>query len=158
MPRDVRQVVDGCARRSGDRNGGRTLRRRAVVALLVLLVGVVGAFAEDVPADFAGRRNPHAGDALAAQRGRELFLENCSPCHGDTGDGHGPAAVGLSPPPANLSSPDLVPQRSDAYLFYRMTQGKRGSAMPSFGHSLSEEERWAIVTYLRGLASDQASR
>jgi mono/diheme cytochrome c family protein len=162
MPRDACDVLDGhAARRFSDENARRSFGRRAVVGVLGVLLFVVGAGAagaEDVPADFAGRTNPSAGNAQAAERGKELFLENCSPCHGDNGDGRGPAAVGLTPPPANLASPELVPRLSDGYLFYRLTQGKRGSAMPAFNHSLSEDERWAIVTYLRGLAGGQAKR
>jgi mono/diheme cytochrome c family protein len=123
------------------------LRVLAAAALL----GACVAAAEDLPPEFAGRQNPVAGDSAARDRGRTLFLDNCSPCHGEAADGHGPASVGLSPPPANLAGPDVVPSHSDAYLFYRISVGKRGTAMPSFAHSLSEDERWAVVVFLRSL-------
>ena len=111
-----------------------------------------GAVAEDLPSDYARRTSPVAGDASAVARGRGLFVENCATCHGEGADGRGPAAVGLKPPPANLSGGPIVSSHSDAYLFYRVTTGKRGSAMPSFQGALSEEERWTIVAYLRSLA------
>ncbi|HZR82466.1 MAG TPA: cytochrome c [Candidatus Binatia bacterium] len=129
------------------------LARGALVAALVVRCGASAvALAEDLPAEFAGRANPLAADAAAGTRGRALFLDNCAPCHGEAADGRGPASAGLTPPPANLAGPDIVPAHSDAYLFWRMSVGKRGSAMPSFQHSLSETERWEIVAYLRSLA------
>lgn len=107
---------------------------------------------EDLPPATATRVNPVAGDAAAAARGGALFLDNCAPCHGEAGDGRGPASVGLKPPPADLAGGDVVSRHSDAYLFHRLSIGKRGSAMPAFGHALSEGERWEIVAYLRQLA------
>ena len=127
----------------------------------VLALAPIGRADETLPPEFASRTSPVAADAGAVERGRALFVDNCSPCHGETADGHGPASVGLRPPPANLAGPDVVPTHSDAYLFYRLTVGKRGSAMPAFGNSLSETERWEIVAYLRSLsrrASGAAAR
>src|SRR5262249_27530049 len=136
--------------------GGHGALSFLTVAAAVLL-GAGGVRAEALPSAFASRTNPHAGDTAARESGRRLFLENCSQCHGDGADGHGPAAQGLTPPPANLSGPAVVPQHSDAYLFYRLTVGKSGTAMPSFHGVLSEDERWTIVTYLRSLAQQAPS-
>jgi len=128
----------------------RVSRCLAAAAAILLCCG--RARAETLPSAFASRANPHAGEVAARDDGRKLFLENCSQCHGEAADGHGPAAQGLVPPPANLAGPAVVPQHSDAYLFYRLTVGKSGTAMPSFHGVLSEDERWTIVTYLRSLA------
>jgi high-affinity iron transporter len=127
----------------------RAARLLLAAAILALRGGAVAG--EDLPAEFAARSNPLADSSGARDRGRVLFLDNCSPCHGAEADGHGPASVGLSPPPANLAGSDVVPSHSDAYLFYRISVGKRGTAMPSFQHSLSEDERWQLVVYLRSL-------
>jgi mono/diheme cytochrome c family protein len=40
---------------------------------------------------------------------------------------------------------------SDAALFDRITQGLPGTAMPAFRDTLTEEERWHVVNYLRHL-------
>src|SRR5207249_4313431 len=37
-------------------------------------------------------------------RGKEVFLERCVGCHGLKGDGKGPAATFMSPPPAPATS------------------------------------------------------
>jgi len=56
---------------------------------------------EDLPPEFAGKFNPLAG-AEAVAAGASLFQQNCATCHGTLADGHGPAATGLEPPPANF--------------------------------------------------------
>jgi high-affinity iron transporter len=107
---------------------------------------------EDLPAEFAGKRNPLIGaDAVAA--GARLFQANCATCHGEHADGHGPASVGLTPPPANFRSGPVLGQHTDAYLYYRVSTGKAGTAMPAFHGVLDETERWQVIAYLRSLAT-----
>ena len=36
------------------------------------------------------------------EHGRDVYTHFCRPCHGDAGDGQGPAAAGLRPPPRDL--------------------------------------------------------
>ena len=132
----------------------RVLGTLAVAALLFAGLGVPGprrAAAQDPTAGEVNRVNPLAADPAAVGRGRGLFVQTCAPCHGVEADGHGPGSVGLTPSPANLAGPDVVPRYSDGYLFWRISKGKRGSAMPSFQHSLGEAERWSIVAWLRSL-------
>ena len=38
----------------------------------------------------------------ALEHGREIYTHFCRPCHGDSGDGKGPSAAGLRPPPRDL--------------------------------------------------------
>lgn len=107
---------------------------------------------EQIPAEFAAKRNPLAG-AAAIAAGERLFQANCATCHGEHADGHGPASVGLTPPPANFRSGTVLGQHSDAYLYYRVSTGKAGTAMPSFHGVLDETERWQVIVYLRSLAT-----
>lgn len=141
--------------RLDDRCRAGTRRLCLVLVAWVALAATFGSAArgQEPPPELADRTNPLAADPAALERGHGLFLENCAPCHGAAADGHGPGSVGLSPPPANLSGGDIVPTHSDGYLFYRISVGKRGSAMPSFQHTLTEAERWEIVRYLRSLAA-----
>lgn len=136
-------------------------RRRVAAALVLMAAGLLVWLAapavtstgprEDLPAAYAGRVNPRASDPAAAVAGATLFRDNCASCHGAEADGHGAAAVGLTPPPADLGGSDVVTRRSDAYLYYRLSEGKPGTAMPSFHGALGEQERWALVAYLRSL-------
>jgi mono/diheme cytochrome c family protein len=74
-----------------------------------------------------------------------LFMQSCIQCHGETGRGDGPLARSLPLQPANLY--DHVPFHPDQYFYEVITRGLSG-VMPAFS-SLSEEDRWNIINYLR---------
>jgi len=137
-------------------------RRSGALVVAVIVVGAAAAaywgrtvrLTEELPEGFARRTNPRTGDAAAVVEGGTLFEGNCATCHGEHADGHGVASAGLAPPPANFRGGDVLARHSDAYLFYRITEGKPGTAMPSFRGALAENERWAVIAYLRSLAHD----
>ncbi len=110
----------------------------------------------DVPHEYEGLENPLAGDADALAAGAELFAVNCATCHGETGMGDGPAAAALDPHPAMLADGEMMGELSDAYIFWRITEGGVGepfnSAMPPWGEVFSETQRWQLVTFIRSLA------
>jgi mono/diheme cytochrome c family protein len=83
------------------------------------------------------------------QRGGELFVIYCTPCHGPGGKGDGPVSTKFVPP-ADLSNPDLQKGRTDGYWQSYLSAG--GAVMPSYAEALSAEERWHVVNYLRTLA------
>jgi copper transport protein len=126
---------------------------RVGLALLVLTTGlamgarasVEAANAPPATADQAANPIPDSADSIG--RGRNLYLANCSSCHGLDGRGDGPAATGLLPSPGNLG--DVVPGLSDGALNFRISYGMVGTAMPSFTGSLTQNDRWDLVNYLR---------
>ena len=99
----------------------------------------------------AGTRDTEPVTERTIATGRALFRERCVACHGERGRGDGPASPGLVPPPADLVL--HVPQHSDGELFYMVSRGMPGSAMPAWRETLGERERWEIVHYLRVLAA-----
>jgi mono/diheme cytochrome c family protein len=105
------------------------------------------------PAPYAGTTNPLKGNADAATAGKDLFTAQCGSCHGDDAKGDGPAASALTPKPANLV--DVVPNASDAYLYWRIAEGGAfapfNSAMPAHKDTMSDQQMWQIVTYLQTL-------
>jgi mono/diheme cytochrome c family protein len=88
--------------------------------------------------------------------GKQLFGNYCAPCHGEKGDGNGPAARFLYPKPRNFgeakfrlaSTLNGIP--SDDDLMRVITRGMPGSAMFPFSH-LAEDERRALVAQVRSL-------
>jgi putative copper resistance protein D len=46
-----------------------------------------------------------------------------------------------------------VPQHSDGFLFGVMSDGIPGTPMPGFANTLSEEERWHVLNYLRAFTA-----
>lgn len=106
-----------------------------------------------LPVAYRGLRNPLAPNARVVSEGKALYRANCVACHGDTGEGNGPAAAGMSPPPANLQWLMSRPMASDNYLMWTISEGGAGlgTAMPPFKDALSENERWKIIRYLESL-------
>jgi mono/diheme cytochrome c family protein len=95
--------------------------------------------------------NPVPPSSEAISRGRATFRERCVACHGDRGRGDGAAGAALDPRPADLVL--HVPQHSDGELYYMVSVGFPGTAMPAWRSILSEPQRWELVHYLRVLAT-----
>lgn len=93
----------------------------------------------------------HAHGTLA-EKGEKLYEEHCADCHGIDGDGEGPAAAQLSPPPANLLESMQGKIISDEYLMWTIREGGRNvhTDMPAFEQrgTISESDAQAIVRYL----------
>ena len=94
--------------------------------------------------------NPLPPDAAVVEQGAALFGAHCSPCHGPTGRGDGPAAAALDGPPADLTA-DHVDDHTDGDIFWWLTYGMAGTAMPGFEGALSDTERWQLIRFVRSL-------
>jgi len=98
-------------------------------------------------------------DRLHLALGRDVYTRQCAGCHGTTGDGRGPAAVHLNPPPRDYrngvfkfaSTPrGSKPRRDD--LRRIVIYGAKGTSMPAF-RFLPEEEREAVIDYVQTLSA-----
>jgi copper transport protein len=98
----------------------------------------------------ASQGNPVPATAESIARGRVLFQNNCTICHGESGKGDGAAAATLAIPPANLY--DHIPYHPDTFFFNVISNGLSGN-MPAFEGQISEEDRWNILNYLRATFS-----
>lgn len=112
----------------------------------------------EVPSAYATLTNPFAGDQDAITAGADLFATTCASCHGETGLGDGPAAIGLDPQPASLADAEMMADMSDGYIFWRIAEGGTmepfNSAMPPWESALSEEQIWQLVSFLRTLPGE----
>ena len=90
-------------------------------------------------------------------RGAALYAQHCSSCHGDSGDGHGPKAAKLDPPPIAFTDLARARQRSLFALYQVISQGLDGTAMVSFD-ALPEQDRWALAFYAGGFAFPEAEQ
>jgi cytochrome c oxidase cbb3-type subunit II len=85
-------------------------------------------------------------------RGKEVFLQRCVGCHGLKGDGKGPAATFMSPPPADFTSKDDACCGGDTGpgdFYYRILRGWPGTAMENFGERLSVDDIWRVVLFVK---------
>ncbi len=97
----------------------------------------------------AARRNPVPATAESVQKGGELYVIYCTPCHGASGRGDGLVSTKFVPPP-DLTNADFQKARTDGYWQSYLSVG--GAVMPSYGEALTPHERWDVVNYLRTLA------
>ena len=95
------------------------------------------------PTDFA---------ASSIVDGRTIYAQHCVACHGTNGRGDGPAAKTLPVPPADLTAGHLW-MHSDGELFWWLTHGiqtpEGANAMPGFASVLDDDERWAVIDFIR---------
>ena len=131
--------------------GARTVRLYRTWSLGALIVGVVmlGYFTADLTPT-SDLKNPLPNDTASLARGQQVYAQNCAVCHGPRGAGNGPLAANLNPPPATLQGGHLL-THTDGDLYYWLSHGIPGTAMPAFSGSLSDEDIWATIRYVRTL-------
>ena len=92
---------------------------------------------------------PLAPDAVPdLARGAALYAQSCASCHGVSGDGAGPAAEGLDPPPIAFDDVARARERS-AFA--------EGTAMPGFSDHPAED-RWSLAYYSGSIAFPEVER
>lgn len=87
---------------------------------------------------------------LDLKQGEELYTTFCAVCHGPHGDGDGPV-IKKGFYPVNLKVQG-VKNRTDGYIFAYIRYGGK-VMMPSYRESVSANEAWQIVNYVRHLQS-----
>jgi hypothetical protein len=93
--------------------------------------------------------NPLPVNWQLLERGHQRFDIYCSPCHGRLGDGNGiTKKIGDMPAVANLHDQRIV-DMADGEIFNTITHGK--NTMGAYGPLVPEQDRWAIIAYLRAL-------
>ena len=114
---------------------------------------------QGIPIVYRAARNPLSADAKTISEGRALYRANCASCHGATGIGDGEMANSLNPSPALLAYMIQMPMSVDAYMLWSISDGGAvfGTAMPAFEDTLTQDEIWEIVIYIRaGFPTGQA--
>ncbi|MBI5199645.1 MAG: c-type cytochrome [Nitrospirae bacterium] len=114
--------------------------------------------ASRVPADqmaaAKAMKNPVASNPANIAKGKELFTgkATCFTCHGENGDGNGPAGAALDPSPRNFTNGKFHAAKTDGELFWVVKNGSAGTSMISYAPSvITEQEAWEIITFVRTL-------
>jgi mono/diheme cytochrome c family protein len=95
--------------------------------------------------------NPIPATDVNIADGREHFGHHCGICHGLDGEATGvPFADKMSPPVPSLSSKD-VQDYKDGQLKWIIENGINPSGMPAWKGTLSDQEMWKVVDFLRHL-------
>ena len=92
----------------------------------------------------------------ASEEGKRVYEKSCAHCHGTEGRGDGSAAESLLPRPRDFTrglykirSTETGQVPTDQDLFDIITEGMPGSSMPGWETSLSTNERWEVVAYIK---------
>jgi len=109
---------------------------------------------EAIPPEYADKIIPTVmrDDPKVRVAGKEIYEgkvkaeANCARCHGSDGK---PTKLGKGAP--DLSDPAVSKKHSDTHWFWRISEKKAGTTMPSYKDKLTEEQRWQVIAYLRSL-------
>jgi mono/diheme cytochrome c family protein len=99
--------------------------------------------------------NPLPRTASVLQHGRVVWNQHCAVCHGALGNGVPTLTSAYGAKPANLLVPPIR-DYPDGKIYHTIMVGK--NAMPSYAADLTEDERWAVIHYVRALQRAQNAK
>jgi mono/diheme cytochrome c family protein len=97
------------------------------------------------------RRAPHLSNPVSSSdenliEGMKIYTMNCAVCHGTLDNQPSPLGNSFYPPvPQLLLDPVDAPQWR---TYYVVRNGIRYTGMPSWRHTLSEQDMWKVTTFL----------
>lgn len=104
------------------------------------------------PAESKTITNPLKKDTQSTDKGKALYVQMCSICHGEKGKGDGAAGAGMNPVPTNFTK-EMFQSQTDGEIYWKITFGK--GPMAAYKGSLTDEQRWQLVEYLRGFRANK---
>jgi mono/diheme cytochrome c family protein len=117
------------------------------------MCGVVFAALADTPAkltrdDAQKLKSPMAYTKKSIDRGRVIFLQNCTSCHGENGKAEGSLIADAT----DLTTPSLYKSGTSEGEIFRSIREGAGDQMPAFKSQLgSENDIWNLVNFIRSL-------
>jgi high-affinity iron transporter len=115
--------------------------------VLVAMIGVVG-----VTAVAASPSTPPAPTPKLLEAGKAAYTSTCLACHGATGEGNGPVAFAIKPPPRNFVKDAFKAGDSPGAVFHTITNGLPNTRMVGYPQ-ISEHDRWGVTYYVLALRS-----
>jgi mono/diheme cytochrome c family protein len=102
---------------------------------------------EKLAADVEKYSNPLPVTKESLLRGQKVFMNTCVVCHGASGNGDGYIVPPFSKPPSLQS--EKIRAYADSQIFHVITVGQ--NLMGSYAPQIREQDRWAVIHYLRAL-------
>lgn len=103
-----------------------------------------------VPEEAVAVLSPFEATEESISTGADLYATTCAVCHGENGEGDGPAGESLDPKPADLHA-EHVQELTEGALFYVISHGKPDTPMPAWENVLDETQRWHVVNFILNL-------
>lgn len=109
---------------------------------------------EDLCEVIVANKPDYVGSAKSIDKGKVVYNNmKCWECHGYLGQGDGPKSLDIKDDwgkqllPFNFITGALKRGSTPENIYLTFTAGLDGTGMPSYEDSLSEEERWNMVSY-----------
>jgi mono/diheme cytochrome c family protein len=122
-------------------------------ATVVMVWGGVLGVSGDTPAkltrdDAQKLKSPVANTKKSINRGRVIFMQNCTSCHGEDGKAEGSLVASAT----DLTLPQLYKSgSSEGEIFHSIRDGA-GDQMPAFKSQIdTETDIWNLVNFIRSL-------
>jgi mono/diheme cytochrome c family protein len=134
------------------------MRSFLAAALVVALIGCNKEDDHTAPFPEPMKLGDRMVEPAVLNAGRVAYLQYCRACHGDKGDGKGPAAVGLRPPPRDFTRGSFkfagvldqkLPRDQDLVRIVR--GGLHGTAM--LGWDVPDKKLHEIIQYMKTFSS-----
>ena len=102
-----------------------------------------------IPAKYKTMKNATKSDAASVNVGKMLYTKHCKSCHGGLGLGDGPKASSMKTKIGSFKDAKFQAQ-TDGEIYFQTYVGRE--EMTPFDKKIAEEEdRWAVVNFLRTL-------
>ncbi len=123
------------------------MKKNLLIALFILWnSGILAQNHWEVPKQAELMTNPLQNDTESIKKGAQIYQSLCASCHGKTGKGDVVAMQALDPKPADFTQ-EAFQQQTDGTIYWKISEGR--GMMAGYKNMLSEEDRWAVVNYLR---------
>ena len=119
----------------------------SVSSLIIVLLFSNGLLAHswNAPKEAAKKRNPISLNQASVKKGKKIYTQNCTHCHGDKIKGLSSKITGLKKTTPNLKQ--RLKMHTDGDFFWKIQNGK--GEMPSFKEDLSGNDIWNVINYIK---------
>jgi mono/diheme cytochrome c family protein len=93
-------------------------------------------------------------DRNVIERGKAVYFTFCGQCHGPNYDGNGTVGQSFKPLPTDVRSAK-VQSKPQAELFKSVSYGIPGGRQPALETTISMEDRWCVVAFVKSLGLRQ---
>jgi len=100
-----------------------------------------------VPDDKKRKLSTFPFDEETKKAGEKIYTVNCVSCHGTPGKGN---FLNLVPSPGDPAT-EKIQRNTDGEIFFKVSNGR--GQMPSFKNSLSTNEIWHVISFVRSFNS-----
>ncbi len=103
----------------------------------------------EIPEKYKKVPNPYPEQGL--KTGEKIYKRTCTACHLSTGKGIRDIT------PVDFTS-EAFQAQTDGTLFYKISEGRKGTAMKSYGDDFPEKKLWYLVNYLRTFKEEEKKK